>query len=129
MGGHEWLHNEFSIKLTFLGAIQNGLIGVYQGNNLYNSPLWTIQLEFIGSCIIFSFTSLFFKYKNINYITAFVIILMISIFKTTGIYLSLFIIGAIIVKNKIRLNKKLLIPTTIIALYIACENQWTPEVL
>jgi len=129
IGGNEWLYNEFSIKLTFLGAIKSGIIGVYQGDVFYNSPLWTIKLELIGSLIIFSFAALFFAYKNINYITILIITFMVSVFGNNGIYLSLFLIGSFILKKNIILNKKLIIPLTFLTIFLAVENQWTPEVI
>lgn len=126
IGGHAWMESAYRIPLTFFGAIQNGLIGAYEGNITYNGPLWTIRLELLGSFMLFGFAALFYNTRLFPAYVAVAACFASMLWGDDGLYLSLFLLGAVLVKYQhIRLSLVWMLP----ALFLATENQWTPEVM
>ncbi|MBU9501445.1 acyltransferase [Burkholderia multivorans] len=126
IGGHSWLANAYHGTLTVLGAIKCGLIGAYEGNVAYNEPLWTIRLELLGSFLLFGFAALFYNTRLFPIYVAAAACFMSALWGDDGLYLSLFLLGAILIKyQRIRLPLIWIVP----ALLIATENQWTPEAI
>ncbi|MFD1557198.1 acyltransferase family protein [Paraburkholderia silviterrae] len=126
IGGHQWLADEYREPLSFFGAIKCGLIGAYEGNLAYNGPLWTIRLELLGSFLLFGFAALFYTARHFPLYVATAICFMSALWGDDGLYLSLFLLGGMLVKyQRLRLPLIWIIP----ALVLATENQWTPEAL
>lgn len=68
------LHSSWNFDPSFLGALYQGFIGVFYGQDWYNQPLWTMQWEFLGSCLIFVFLWLFGRnrFRYVLYAIAFI---------------------------------------------------------
>lgn len=67
----EWLAQIWTFSPDFFKAIKSGVydIFIYSGNS-YNSVLWTMMYEFLGSFLVFGFLALFgkLKYRWVLYI-------------------------------------------------------------
>ena len=125
MGGHAWLVTHYSTALNFAQAIKNGLWGTYLGDATYNGSLWTIRIEYIGSIVLFVYCALLYRsiyFFQIALLSAF---LLCYFFGNDGLYCSLFLAGAVLVKNHLLLSSFWLLPT----LLLATQNPWSPEVM
>jgi peptidoglycan/LPS O-acetylase OafA/YrhL len=86
----------FALPIDIVRAISEALIGDFIGINpsisgyLYNNVLWTMQVEFIGSMIIFAFAFLFGMSRN-----RWIFYLVALFFFANTFYLA-FIIGALL---------------------------------
>ncbi len=66
-----WLAETWTFNPDFLAAVKGGVIDIFTvSGNSYNNVLWTMQIEFVGSFIVFGFLMLFgkVKYRFIIYI-------------------------------------------------------------
>ena len=122
---HHWLGKQYTREIYFLDVIYNGIIGVYQGNSVFNGPLWTIGIEFAGSLTLFLFAYMFFDRNNFHGISIAFCILLIIIFQTKGLYISLFIAGANIIRYDIRIHILFLLPS----IYLGMMHPWTKEMV
>lgn len=61
-----WLTNLWKISPDFLSALKEGFIdSVFYGGNIeYNPVVWTMNVEFMGSMLVFSFLAVFGKIKS-----------------------------------------------------------------
>ncbi len=60
-GDFSWLNQWFAFPPSWIGAIAEAFYGAffrYDGSQTYNSSLWTMQTEFLGSFFIFAFQAL-----------------------------------------------------------------------
>lgn len=121
---HKWLGRQYSIEFNFMDVLYNGLIGVYEGDARFNGPLWTIGIEFAGSLTLFLFAYMFFDRNNFHIISIAFCALLIVVFKTKGLYVSLFIIGANIIKYNIRIHIIFILP----AIYLGMMHPWSKEI-
>lgn len=65
-----WLGNGWNFVSGFRNALWSGMVGIFvSGGSAYNNPLWTMQIEFIGSFLVFAFLLLFSssRYRWITY--------------------------------------------------------------
>lgn len=67
-----------------------GYSTMFQGDNFWDNPLWTISIEFFGSLLVFAFLSLTHHIRNRSFITA---ILLIYFFFFGYYYYAPFILG------------------------------------
>lgn len=59
-GSTMWLAHQWSIVPQLEAALREGLWGaMLNGEMSYNSNLWTMQIEFLGSFLVFTFAALF----------------------------------------------------------------------
>lgn len=86
-----WLLGMWNLDLSFLGAIKEGVWGVFieAKNSNYNPVLWTMCIEFVGSLIVFGVALLFGDSKR----RWFVYGILIAIFSLFYIWFAAFIIG------------------------------------
>ncbi|HSE60845.1 MAG TPA: acyltransferase [Candidatus Saccharimonadales bacterium] len=53
--GSSWLHDLWNVTPTFLGALYHATIGVFvDAKSQYNTVLWTMQTELVGSFLAFA---------------------------------------------------------------------------
>ena len=117
-----WIGMQKDFAPHFIDMIRTAFYGVFiEGDGRYNTVLWTISLEFIGSMLVFAFLALFGKLSK-RFIVYFV--LAVIFFKTPFLA---FIFGIILADRFEYLrssgfskwmNKGLFIPVTAIALLI-----------
>lgn len=63
--GSSWLAQFYTFPPNKVEMLQQGLYRVFlNGESSYNTNLWTINIEFLGSMLTFSFLALFGKMKN-----------------------------------------------------------------
>jgi peptidoglycan/LPS O-acetylase OafA/YrhL len=63
-GSGDWLLDLFKADTSFIAVIKNIFYGVlFLGDNQYNSVLWSMKLEFIGSMLLFGFLLIGHKLK------------------------------------------------------------------
>lgn len=124
--GFGWMAETYQFTPSLTGAIYNGLIGIYAGDNAYNGPLWTIGIELWGSIFLFGYAALFIKSRNLILISVITSATLIAAFKIQGIYYSLFIAGAVIAADDRLIGKW---PLVIPALYLGSIDQWSPDAL
>lgn len=120
-----WMSPSYQFQPSFLDALYEGLIGVYEGKTGYNGVLWTIKIELFGSIIIYALIQFFWKYHNFVLIA---ILTMIGIFLFYGYnsyYFGLFIIGAILCRKTISLHWIFIIP----AYYLGSIDQWSNDAI
>ena len=124
--GHSWLsglHYETS-GYSLARALKQGLVGIYYGETDLNSPLWTIGIELWGSLFLFFFMSLFHSSNRLCLISFVACMLLIYSFGDNGVYVALFLGGALILFSKIRLSV-LWLP---LGFYLGTLYDWAPEV-
>lgn len=124
IGGHDWFYNNFNGNPNFLDAIYQAILGVYLGNVSFNGPLWTIKIEFWASLFLFAFCTFFYNQKKvilISLITVFALILCLGV---SGLYTSLFIAGALMLKMKMKRDKRLAL-LIMPAMLLGTENRWS----
>lgn len=120
------MSSQYVGSLTFWGAIKNGLWGAYSGDVSYNGPLWTIRLELIGSLVLFGFSSLFYKSNLFVLYVAVFSFFMSVIFGLDGLYVSLFLMGAVLQKVK---SFRLPLWSIVLVVPLATQNPWTREMV
>jgi peptidoglycan/LPS O-acetylase OafA/YrhL len=59
-----WLTHYYDFTPDLSSAVNEGAWGAFTGTARYNLPLWTMQLELIGSFLVFGFLALFGKLRN-----------------------------------------------------------------
>lgn len=60
-----WLAGTWTFEPNILSALWDGLIGIFSSSgNAYNNVLWTMNIEFVGSFIVFGFLIIFGNAKN-----------------------------------------------------------------
>ncbi len=122
IGGHAWLAGNYSFQFSLAAAIEQALFGVYQGDVTYNGPLWSISIELWGSLFIFAFAALFYRKPYFPLISAIAIVALIAVFGEDGVYVGLFICGALLLSRPaLHGGWYLCIP----AAYLATQNPWT----
>lgn len=121
--GFRYMQEEYQFHPSLMEVIGNGLFGVYFGDNRYNGPLWTIQIELWGSLLLFAFIALFAQSRHYVALCAVVSVFLISWLGEWGIYYSLFFAGSAVCHLKLRVSPWLLIP----ALYLGTVSEWTPD--
>lgn len=101
-------------------ALKEGLFSaLVLGSKNYNYVLWTINVELIGSFLLFAYLALFSTYKHCWVIGALICTALIVNLNVDGIYYSLFIIGAHLNQTKKIKHRNLFIPLGVmIALYL-----------
>ncbi|MEJ2768153.1 acyltransferase [Mycetohabitans sp. B46] len=125
IGGHEGLLVIYRKPLTFLGSIWNGVAGAYRGDDSYNFPLWTLSLELFGSLMLFGIAALFYRSQRFWLIALAVTVGWITVFGTQGVYYSLFLAGALLLRYPaLRLRWYFFLP----AAYLGAENIRLPEI-
>lgn len=84
-----WLSNLWKISPSFIDALKEGFVdSVFYGGSIeYNPVVWTMNLEFMGSILVFSFLALFGRVKN-----RFIIYLILVVFFFNTYFLA-FILG------------------------------------
>lgn len=126
IGGHDWFYNNFNGNPNFLDAIYQAILGVYLGNVSFNGPLWTIKIEFWASLFLFAFCTFFYNQKKvilISLITVFALILCLGV---SGLYTSLFIAGALMLKMKMKMKRDKRLALLIMpAMLLGTENRWS----
>lgn len=113
-----WLGSFWKFEPSFIGMIKEGMYSVFlKFQSTYNSSLWTMTYEFLGSMLVFSILIVIrnIKYRYILYT------ILILIFK--DFYYSAFIIGILLCDiNNVRSifikNKLLIIICFIVGLFI-----------
>lgn len=109
--GSDWFSNFYPFKPNLKNALWQAfhdilLVGVY-GNSSYNPVLWTMNVEFIGSFLVFSLALFIVKVKN-GYP-----LYLLALFFTINTYYICFISGMFLAdaynsekKNLFRINNK-----------------------
>ncbi len=109
--GSDWFSNFYPFNPNLKNALWQAfhdilLVGVY-GNSSYNPVLWTMNVEFIGSFLIFSLALLITKVKN-SYL-----LYLLALFFTINTYYMCFIFGMFLAdtynsekKDLFRINNK-----------------------
>lgn len=109
-------------------ALKDALYGALLfGRSDYDYVLWTIQLEFFGSMLIFAFFSLFGSYRYRGLVALFVGLMLMLQFPIQGTLLSLFLAGAYLNDDRIvRILKGWGGVTLLVGLYIGGYNSEMP---
>lgn len=123
MGGHDWLASHYAKGLSFSRALANGVWGAYLGDASYNGSLWTIRIEFLGSLLLFGVCALFSRQPSFIWIVRVTGVTLIFLMGNEGLYLSLFLAGALLARDTRPLSIRWLVPVAL----LATENPWTPE--
>lgn len=90
--------NNGNITERFIDTFLQGyLFTFFRGDQSLNSSLWTMNIEFIGSCLVFAFVSICNKHKTKYTLILALLISMILFFKNSYYYVS-FLAGAILSK-------------------------------
>ncbi|KWH17658.1 hypothetical protein WL98_27195 [Burkholderia multivorans] len=128
IGGHDWFASHFLGSFSFLHSVWIGVAGSFFGEDLYqyNFPLWTIRIEMFGSLLLFAIAALIYKNRNFWLLSTAFAAVSIYAYGDYGIYYSLFLAGAILLKHpRLRAPAWMLVP----AMILGAENVWTPEAL
>lgn len=60
-----WLATTYDFEPSLMGMLKQGIYGVFVGTDFsYNTSLWTMSVEFLGSFLVFSLASIFGKSKK-----------------------------------------------------------------
>lgn len=125
-----WIQNFGSFNFTFLGAIYNGTVESFLfGKSSYNFVLWTMQIELLGSFLIFGILFFGEKYNSWTYysilskftIIIFFLLLVVAniISSKLGLGLVALLIGHMFYLYGKNINSFFLIPLFILGLYFA----------
>jgi len=118
--GSSWLMSAWNVPPDFFGAVKSGVFDIFtKSSGDYNSVLWTMTYEFLGSFLVFGFLALFSKSK---FRPLLYIFLLIATFNTWFIA---FVIGMIfadmyakgLMKQKKR-SMLLVVPLVLSALFL-----------
>lgn len=90
--GSSWLGNKWEMDPNIFDALYIGAVSVFMesGSVPYNSVLWTMHIEFIGSFLVFAFL-LFFAQSRYRWVAYAILALL-----TFGTWFLAFVIGMII---------------------------------
>lgn len=122
IGGHEWLSRWYASPFSLLDALKQGTWGIYRKRVFINFPLWSLWIELWASLFLYAFAALFFKYRKFWLIALLSMIPLIAIFRDNGLYASLFLVGAIILRYpRLRAGSYLII----LAAFLEIQNPWT----
>ena len=106
---------------SLLDAFTQGLTTFFTGNSTYNTNLWTMKLEFIGSIVVFLIAAFISLVLSFNYlVTASIIFLIWAL--SVNPYLVPFIAGiflsAIVAKYKTKINLRFALSLLIVGVYL-----------
>lgn len=120
-----WIGSLITQPASFIGALKEGVYSaIFFGERSYNYVLWTIQIELIGTFLLFTYLALFGANRYRLIIAVILCILMITGMRATGLYLSLFLIGALFnTSNKLNYQAILVPIGVLLALYLG-GYQW-----
>lgn len=109
------------LEPSLLDAFTQGLTTFFTGNSTYNTNLWTMKLEFIGSIVVFLIAAFISQILSFNHlITASIIFLIWAL--SINPYLVPFIAGiflsAIVAKYKTKIGLHLAISMIIFGVYL-----------
>ncbi len=120
--GSQWLNRFWNIRPNFLDALYHGAVGVFIGrpNDGYNTVLWTMQTELIGSFLVFTTLFAFGNWRYRKWIYA----LLLLIFAQS--YYVAFMAGLIMcdichTSRRLQVGARLWVPLLLVGLYLgAC---------
>lgn len=109
-------------------ALKDGTFGALLfGDTKYNYVLWTIQLELMGSMLVFGFLALFGKSRWSGIAAVVLVSAMCLRWHNPGTYLAMFIVGAYLNKIPTRmLNPGLGVPLLLAGVYLASYKSNAP---
>lgn len=118
-GFSEWFKSIYLEKPGFYDAVYSGLIGSFIfGDKNYNPVLWTMQIELLGSIIIYFLC--FFNNKKIYFYTFLLVSILLSFFISNLVFLGIvsFIFGFYFYFVKHDLSRWLSLLIIVIGLYL-----------
>lgn len=109
-------------------ALKDGAFGALLfGDTKYNYVLWTIQLEMMGSMLVFGFLALFGKSRWSGIAAVVLVSAMCLRWHNPGTYLAMFIVGAYLNKVPARVLTPVLgLPLLVIGVYLASYKSNAP---
>jgi len=119
-----WISNYGNFDYSFIGAINSGIIGsLFAGDSNYNFVLWTMQIEFFGSILIY----IIYIQKKINFrnIMVLMFVSVVSLYLVQVISSKLMLgllsilVGSILYEKGKELRTGLSIILFVAALYLA----------
>ena len=108
IGAPGWVPNFMNKPCTFLEAVFNGLVSApVFGDASLNPPIWTIQVELLGSILLFAVYSLFGRRSYTQLIVWFLIFANVLGFRSPNVlyYLS-FLAGALLHPARVILERR-----------------------
>lgn len=129
--GFAWETDLYNFVPSLTGALYNGLVGIYvhpSTNISYNGVLWTLAVELYGSIFLFGFIALFGKSVMFSRVAVLSSVILIYILGDNGIYISLFLAGAILntldgTSNSLFRKGYIAVP----AIYLGSLDQWCQD--
>lgn len=119
-----WISNYGNFDYSLIGAINSGTIGsLFAGDSRYNFVLWTMQIEFFGSILIYiSYIQKKINYRNIM-ILMFILVISLYLVQIINSKLMLgllsILVGSILYEKGKKLRIELSIILFVVALYLA----------
>ncbi len=109
-------------------ALKHGAFGALLfGDTTYNYVLWTIQLELMGSMLLFGFFALFGKSRWSGIAAVVLVSAMCLRWHSPGTYLAMFIVGAYLNKIPARFLTPLAgVPLLVVGIYLASYKSNAP---
>jgi peptidoglycan/LPS O-acetylase OafA/YrhL len=106
---------------NFIEAFSQGLTTFFTGNYTYNTNLWTMKVEFIGSIAVFLIAAFVSLILSFNYLVAAAIVFLIWALIVNP-FLAPFVAGiflsAILAKHKIKISVRFALLLMVIGLYL-----------
>ncbi|QDE38488.1 acyltransferase [Luteibacter pinisoli] len=94
---HSFVWDSYRGPHSFVQALNEAVYGsLLLGHTSYDYVLWTIQLEFYGSMLLFAFLALFGRFRYSGLAAAAAALLLWHISSNPGTYFAMFIVGAYI---------------------------------
>jgi len=109
-------------------ALKHGAFGALLfGDTKYNYVLWTIQLELLGSMLVFGFLALFGKSRWSGIAAVVLVSAMCLRWHSPGTYLAMFIVGAYLNRIPPKLLTPVLgVPLLVVGIYLASYKSNAP---
>ncbi|KKX25411.1 acyltransferase [Rhizobium sp. LC145] len=128
IGGHGWLEARPNTSMPLSEVFEYGLFSTIIGRSAYNGVLWTMNIEFAGSLLLFCFAAVFYSSPRYILIAAVTASVSVLAFGETAIHLSMFLLGSTFLKFKsLKINEIGAITLICIGLFAGAVRVTWPE--